>query len=346
MKVRAAVVGATGYTGGEALRYLLAHPEVEIAAAVGRSAAGRALSDVIPGLTGRTDLRIEAYDPEALARRADVALCCLPHGDSQEVVDELRTASLRVLDLSADHRLGDLALHRRVYGEHRHPARLAEAVYGSPELFGAEIAEATLVAVPGCYPTSANLALWPLLARGLVEPDDLIVDAKSGVTGAGRTPSAAAHFPECGESVTAYKVLTHRHGPEIERALGAATGQAPRVLFTPHLIPMSRGILCTAYARLKPGVAAAAVREAYASAYDGQAFVHLLPEGRAPRTQDVRGTNHAHVQGFVREEDGRVVALSAIDNLGKGAAGQAVQCMNLMMGLDETAGLGAFAALP
>ena len=253
---------------------------------------------------------------------------------------------MTVLDLSADHRLGSLALHNRIYGEHRRPERLAEAVYGSPELFGDQLRDASLIAVPGCYPTSANLALWPLLAEDLIEPDDLIVDAKSGVSGAGRTPSPGAHFPEAGEGATAYKVLVHRHGPEIERALGDSTGRPARVLFTPHLIPMSRGILCTAYARLKRGVAPSSVREAFEVAYGSSPFVHLLPEGRTPRTQDVRGTNNAHVQSFVREDDGRVVVICAIDNLGKGAAGQAVQCMNLAMDLGERSGLDMPALVP
>ena len=346
LKIRAAVIGATGYTGAETLRYLLGHPYVEISAAVARSGAGMPVSDVLRGLVGRTDLLLEPYDPDALGERADVALCCLPHGDSQEIVDELRTAGLTVFDLSADHRLGGLELHEKVYGEHRFPERLDEAVYGSPELFREQLRDAELVAVPGCYPTSANLALWPLLAEGLIEPDDIIVDAKSGVSGAGRTPALASHFAEAGEGLTAYKVLVHRHGPEIEHALGSAVGAQIRVLFTPHLVPMTRGILCTAYARLRPGVAATSVREAYAMAYDSLPFVHLLPEGRAPRTQDVRGTNNAHVQGFVREDDGRVIAISAIDNLGKGAAGQAVQCMNLAMDLGETSGLDMPALVP
>lgn len=346
MKIRVAVVGATGYTGGEALRYLLGHPYVEVVAAVARSTAGRAVSDVVRGLVGRTDLRLLPYDPDALGEQADVALSCLPHGDSQEVVDDLRSVGLTVLDLSADHRLGDLALHNEVYGEHRRPERLAEAVYGSPELFADELRDACLVAVPGCYPTSANLALWPLLAEQLIEPHDLIVDAKSGVSGAGRAPSPGAHFPEAGEGVTAYKVLVHRHGPEIEHALGRATGQQVRVLFTPHLIPMSRGILCTAYGRLRHGIAATSVREAFEIAYGQSPFVHLLPVGRTPRTQDVRGTNNAHIQCFVREDDGRVVVVSAIDNLGKGAAGQAVQCMNLARGLTETCGLDMPALAP
>ena len=311
-----------------------------------RSKVGRPVSEVARGLLGRTDLTLTEYDPAELGKCADAALSCLPHGDSQEVVDELRSEGLTVLDLSADHRLGDIELHNRVYGEHRHPERLAEAVYGSPELFGDELRSASLIAVPGCYPTSANLALWPLLAEDLIEAGDLIVDAKSGVSGAGRSPSPGAHFPEAGEGVTAYKVLVHRHGPEIERALGAATGRPARVLFTPHLIPMSRGILCTAYARLRPGVAATSVREAFEVAYGTSPFVHLLPAGRTPRTQDVRGTNNAHVQCFVREDDGRVVVITAIDNLGKGAAGQAVQCMNLAMDVGETSGLDMPALAP
>ena len=346
MRTRVAVVGATGYTGSESLRYLLGHPSVDVVAAVARSAAGSPLSHAVPALTGRTDLVCEPYDGPALAGRADAALLCLPHGEAQDVAHELLGAGVTVVDLSADHRMGDAALHEQVYGPHRHPERLGEAVYGAPELFRESIRGARLIAAPGCYPTSANLALWPLLRADLVDPADLIVDAKSGVSGAGRAPTDAAHFPECGEGVTAYKVLTHRHGPEIERALGAASGRRVRVLFTPHLVPMSRGILCTAYARLRPGATATDVRRAYEAAYQDEPFVHLLPGDRTPRTQDVRGSGHAHVQCYVRPDDGRVVAVSAIDNLGKGAAAQAVQCLNIARGLPEDAGLGAAPLCP
>ena len=338
--VPVAVIGATGYTGVEILRYLLAHPSVRVAAVVARQAAGRPLGEAVPSLFGSAgELTCEALDVDDIAGRAEAFLTCLPHGASQGVVNDLRERGRTVLDLSADHRLGDLDLHQRVHGEHAHPDRLGEAIYGLPELFRERLKGARLVGVPGCYPTAATLALWPAVSGGLIDPTDLIVDAKGGVSGAGKSPGPATHFPECGEGITAYKVLEHRHGPEIERALSVATGVDVRVLFTPHLVPMSRGILCTAYGRLVDGVDPDAVRPAYERAYGDEAFVHLLPPGTVPHTRDVRGSNQARVSVHVDAASRRVVLISAIDNLGKGAAGQAVQCLNLSLGLDEGLGL-------
>ena len=360
-RVPVAVVGASGYAGAELLRLLARHPRVEIAAVAARRAAGQRLPDVFPHFTGRLDVEVEAFDADAIAGRARVAFSALPHGESAAVVAALRARGVVALDLSADFRLRDPAAWRAWYGggEAEHPAAAlcAEAVYGLPERHRAELAGAGLVAVPGCYPTAAVLAIAPLVERGLVAADGLVVDAKSGASGAGRSPALATHLPEAGEGVRAYKVAgAHRHTPEIEQELGLAAARAPgaaagagapAVLFTPHLVPMSRGILACVYATPTDAARPAdAYREALAEAYRGEPFVDVLPAGRLPDTAFVRGSNRAHVTAVYDARARRVLAMSAIDNLVKGAAGQAIQCMNLALGLDETVGLEQLPLFP
>lgn len=347
--LRVAVVGAAGYTGVELLRLLLEHPHARIVAVYGRSRVGESIAEIFPSLAGRLELALRALDVDELADSADVAFLSLPHGESAPVAHALAERGVLVCDLSADLRLRDARVHTEWYGgaDADSPLR-ARAVYGLPERHRAELATARVIAVPGCYPTATILAIAPLLARGLVSPDGLIVDAKSGVSGAGRTPALAAHFPEAGEGLRPYKVAgTHRHTPEIEQELALAAGRELRLTFTPHLAPMSRGILACVYATpTSPTRAAAEYQAALVEAYADEPFVVVLPPGQLPDTAAVRGSNRAHVAVALDARAGRVLAIAAIDNLVKGAAGQAIQCMNLARGLPERAGLDGAALFP
>lgn len=356
-RIPISIIGASGYTGAELVRLLLGHPDVELVQVMARRAAGQRLAEVFPQFTGRVDLAIEAFDADAVAARAKVAFCALPHGESAPVVRELAARGVLVLDLSADFRLHTAAGWKHWYASAEHPdhpapALLAGAIYGLPERHRAQLVGARVIAVPGCYATAAILALAPLLAAGLVERRGLIIDAKSGASGAGRSPGQGTHLPEIGESVRAYKVGgAHRHTAEIEQELGEAAGGAElAVLFTPHMLPMSRGILACGYAA-PVDVASAArdpdrFRRALAEAYAGEPFIDVLAAGRLPDTAHVRGSNRAHLTCIYDPRTERVLAISAIDNLVKGASGQALQCMNLALGLPETAGLGATALFP
>ncbi len=347
-----AIVGASGYTGAELLRLLLLHPRIEITSISAGRAAGSSLAEVYPQFRDRLSLPIESFDAKAVAAVAEVAFVALPHAQSAKVVDELRAEGLAVVDLSADFRLRDLAVYDEWYGAsdatHPAPHRLPEAVYGLPELYRAEIAKASLVAAPGCYPTSAILAIAPLLKAGLVRPTGLIVDAKSGVSGAGRNPSRVAHFPEVGEGVRAYKVAgTHRHTPEMEQELSALCGSPVRLTFTPHLVPMSRGILSCVYSEAtKADIDAEQLQGALEDFYRGEPFVSVLGQDALPDTSFVRASNRVHVAVRYDARAGRVISFAAIDNLCKGSSGQAIQCLNLMRGWDEDLGLRAVATFP
>lgn len=348
-RARVAIVGATGYTGAELLRLLLQHPSVEITALYAREKLTPRVSTVLPALTGLCELPIEPFDADDAARRADVAFCALPHGASIPCVEALRSRGVRVLDLSADFRLRTAALYKTWYGaEHAAPARLAEAVYGLPELHRERIRATSLVAVPGCYPTASTLPLLPLLAAGMVRPERIVIHALSGVSGGGRTPGPAYHFPETSEGARLYKVAgTHRHTPEIEQVLGDVLGTSPTVTFTPTLAPMTRGILSTQYADLAQEGVTAEMMVAEARRYfAGSPSVAVLDPGVLPDTLWVRGSNRAMVSYAVDARAGRVVAVGAIDNLVKGASGQAIQCMNLLLGLDEGEGLRGAGMFP
>ncbi|MGD9853427.1 MAG: N-acetyl-gamma-glutamyl-phosphate reductase [Planctomycetaceae bacterium] len=342
---RIAILGATGYTALELIRILLRHPEVEITALTSRSETGHVV-DVHPSLAGRIDLRFENLSPEQLAERAEICFCCLPHVASMESVPHLLAAGLRVIDLSADYRLNDPGLYEQWYGHvHTDPTRLGDTVYGLPELFGDRIAGQNLIANPGCYTSTAILALAPLLANGLIEPTGIIIDAKSGVSGAGRAPKTNILYVECNESISAYSVGTHRHTPEIEQVLTEVGGRSVEVLFTPHLIPMDRGILATVYAKPASTPAASSSRGADANAtglltvmkefYAGKPFVRVVEH--LPRTKDVAYTNYCDIT--LRVVKDRIVVLAALDNLIKGAAGVAVQNFNLLCGYPETTAL-------
>lgn len=334
--VRVGILGGRGYTALELIKLLLRHSEVEITALTTRDDDRPHVSAVHPQLAGRLDLVLENLSPAEVARRADCVFCCLPHGASAKAVAELLSEGVKVVDFSADYRLGDAATYREWYGvDHPDAGRLGKTVYGLPELFRDSVRGASLVANPGCYPTSAILALAPLVREGLIDLETIIVDSKSGVSGAGREPKAHLHFPECNESVSAYGVGTHRHMPEIDHVLSTFGQAEVRVVFTPHLIPMDRGILTTAYARPRGPVSGDRLISLYREFYRGEPFVRVVD--RLPGTKDVAHTNFCDVT--VREVRGRIVAVSVIDNLIKGASGAAVQNFNLIHGFDERTAL-------
>jgi N-acetyl-gamma-glutamyl-phosphate reductase len=348
--VPVSVVGATGYTGSELIRLVLAHPRLSLGPLVGQSNAGRPVADALPSLAGvlPPDQRVAPFDPDRLAEAAPVAFCALPHGASAPAVDALRSRGVLVLDLSADFRLADLDEHVRRYGPHGAPDRRGEAVYGLPELHRESLRNADLVAVPGCFPTAAILALAPLLAAGLVHTRGIVVDAKTGASGAGRAVSAATHFSETAEGVRPYKPAgSHRHTPEIIQELTRVAGAPVGLTFTPHLVPMVRGILATCYGTLSAqGTDAATLTAAARERFADAPAVAVLPTGALPGTQAVRGGNRVQLSYAVDPGAGVAVAFAAIDNLVKGAAGQAVQCLNLRLGWPELLGLDAAPVWP
>jgi len=345
-KTKLAIFGAAGYGGVEVLRFLRRHPMVEVAFLAAHTNAGKPLSEAFPHLLGFEDRVLGEADVERAMEAADVMVFALPHGAGMALVAEARAAGRKVLDFSADFRLKNVAVYEKHYGPHAAPQLLAEAVYGLPEIHRAELADAGLIAVPGCYPTGAVLALMPAVREGIVVPQSIIVDSKSGVSGAGRSKlTLTTHFCEANESVSAYSVASHRHNPEIDQEL-SLWGAKVHVTFSPHLIPMNRGILTTAYADLTRPMTAAEVHQIYSEAYRNEPFIRLLPIGQYPATKYALGTNYCFIGLAVDEEAGRLIAMSAIDNLGKGLAGAAVQCLNLAHGWPETLGLEDFALWP
>lgn len=335
-KQRVAILGASGYSALELIKLLLRHPHAEITTLTTRQIEPRPVGDVHPSLLGRLDLSLENLDADAIADRADFVFCCLPHGASAAAAKQLLPLGNKVIDLSADYRLSDPAEYAKWYGlPHADRENLKDAVYGLPELYRDEIRTAPLVANPGCYPTSAILALAPLLEAGVIAPEGIIIDSKSGVSGAGREPKAHLHFPECNENFSAYGVGTHRHMPEIDQVLSDAAGVSVETIFTPHLVPMDRGILSTSYAQPTRDVTTDDLLAIYGEFYAGEPFVRVL-DG-LPATKNVAGTNFCDLTARVVR--GRVVVLSVIDNLIKGASGAAVQNFNLMCGVPETTAL-------
>jgi N-acetyl-gamma-glutamyl-phosphate reductase len=337
--IRAAIVGATGYAGAELVRILCAHPEVAITTVTSRQFAGQRFDHVFPALAGRVELVCEALADERIGAGADVVFTALPHKMPMGLAPLILDRGCRLVDLSADFRFNDAAVYAAAYQPHASPGLLAEAVYGLSEVFTERIRGARLIGNPGCYPTSALLPLYPLLKDGLIEAEGIVVDSKSGVSGAGRSPSLSVHFCEVNDSFKAYKVAAHRHAPEMEVYAGQAAGRPARITFVPHLVPMTRGMLSTIYARPLPGVSARGVRQCLEAFYAGRPFIRLRPEGMPPDTLHVRGTNACDIGWVHDERNRRLILMSAIDNLVKGAAGQAVQNMNLMFGLEESEGL-------
>ena len=339
-KLNIAIVGSSGYTGGELYRLLLHHPRVTVTAVTSEKSAGLPITSLFPHLAGLTGLVCEPLDPDTIAAKADFVFLALPHVTAQEAAFRFHQLGKKVVDLSADYRLADPSQYEQWYEHcHQYPELLKIAVYGLPELHREKIKKATLIANPGCYPTSAILGLAPLLKTGRIDPQSIIIDSKSGVSGAGRSPSLAHLYPEVNEGLMAYKVGTHRHTPEIEQELSALSGGKVVVSFTPHLVPMNRGILTTTYASLREPMNTGQVHSLYRQFYENEPFVRMLPVGQFPNVRNVRGANFCDIGVYADPRTGRAVVVSAIDNLVKGASGQAIQNMNLMMGFDETEGL-------
>lgn len=342
------ILGASGYTGAELLRLLAQHPRAEVSVLTADRSAGKPMGAVFPqfayGNFGSSLPSLVKNDEVDWAAAANLVFCCLPHATTQDIISALPLSSgLRVVDLSADFRLRDVETYAKWYGgEHRAPVLQKEAVYGISELFRDDIRSARLVANPGCYPTTAQLPLIPLLRERLILPTDIVIDGKSGTSGAGRSPKQGTLFCEVTDGISAYGVASHRHMPEIEQGLTEAYGgqESVRVTFTPHLMPMSRGILETIYVKTSPGVDADKMRQCLAKQYANENFVHVLQKGAPPpQTRHVRGSNNCVIQVIDDAIPGRAIIISALDNVVKGASGQAIQNMNIMFGFPETMGL-------
>lgn len=332
---RVGIIGASGYAAGDLMRLLLGHPEAELVALSDLPDKCGPLAKIFPQFAGRIDLEVKPTNAKGLASACDVVFLALPHCVSLQYVPALLATGLRVIDFSADYRLKTPGLYEKVYGHAADEANLKHAVYGMPELYREEIRKSRLIANPGCYPMSAILGLAPLVRQGLVAPNDIVVDSKSGVSGAGRTPKLLTHYPECNESLQAYAIGTHRHQPEIAEQLSRIGKVSVDVLFVPHLAPMDRGIESTLYAKPLQDLTPQRLADLYHATYDAEPFVVVRDE--PPATKHVAGTNYVHI--FPTVAGGRVVVSAVVDNLTKGAAGQALQNMNLMFGHPETAGL-------
>lgn len=334
--IRVGIVGATGYTALELIKILLRHSEVEITCVTSRQNVGMPIAKTHPQLSDRLDLDLESFSIDSFAKKSDFAFCCLPHGASASTVMQLREGGIKVVDFSADYRLSSLEVYESWYGiEHPDRDTFGQVPYGLPELFRSDLRGADLVANPGCFPTSAILALAPLLRRGMIQPDGIIVDSKTGVSGAGRKASLGFHFPECNESLMAYKVANHRHQPEIDDILKRGVGAKTECLFTPHLVPMDRGILSTIYAKNAGQHDADSFRQALQEAYSAEPFVRITED--LPATKNTSHSNFCDIA--VRASGTKVILISCLDNLIKGASGAAVQNFNLMNGFQETTGL-------
>ena len=337
--VDVAVIGAAGYAGIEAVRLVLGHPRLQLTMATSAADEGKLVASVYPALVGATDLAFSAPDAEAIASAARVALLAVPHTAAMALVPALLERGVTVIDMSADYRLRDASVYEAWYGTpHTSPQLLSEAVFGLPELSRNGLAGARLVACPGCYPTATVLAALPALQSGPAVGTRIVVDAKSGVSGAGRSATAGTHFVTVNEALAPYKVGNHRHTPEMEQALTAAAGRDLSVIFAPHLVPMTRGLLSTVYIDVEDNFCTSDAVELYKGRYHKEPFVHVHEAGTMPSTAEVRGTNRASVGVSVDERTNTLVAACAIDNLGKGAAGQAVQCLNAVLGYPETEG--------
>lgn len=345
--IRIAVAGASGYTGLELIRLLDRHPEVTVTCVTSEQSAGKPISDLFPSLRGGCDLLLEPLEPAAIVRKADLVFTALPHQSAMAVVPQFLAAGKPVVDLSADYRLHDPAVYAAWYEPHKNPELLATAVYGLPELKREAIKKARLVANPGCYPTSIILGLKPLLEAGLIDPAAIIANSASGVSGAGRSAKVDSLYCEVNEGFKAYGVGgVHRHTPEIEQELSLLAGRQLVITFTPHLAPMDRGILSTIYAMPLREVTTGELVALYADSYRNEPFVRPLPAGQLPSTAFVRGSNFCDIGVTVDSRTKRIIVVSAIDNLVKGAAGQAVQNMNLLLGYPETLGLEGVAIFP
>ena len=345
--IKVGIIGATGYAGGELVRILMGHKEAEIVWYGSRSYIDQKYADVYRNMFQIVDAKCMDDNIEALADQVDVIFTATPQGFLASVINENILGKTKIIDLSADFRIKDVKVYEKWYGiEHKSKQFIGEAVYGLCELNREKIKGARLIANPGCYPTCSTLSIYPMVKNGYIDTDTLIIDAKSGTSGAGRGAKIPNLYCEVNENIKAYGVATHRHTPEIEEQLGYAAGKPVMINFTPHLIPMNRGILITAYAKLNPGVTKEMVRKAYEEAYKDEYFVRVLNDGVCPETRWVEGSNFVDVSPKVDERTGRVIMMGAMDNITKGAAGQAVQNMNLLFGLDEAEGLRLVPVFP
>lgn len=344
MKVKVAVVGATGYTGLELIRILLNHPKVELTVLTSQKYVGMKIDDIFPSLKNKISLVCEKLEPTEVSDKSDIIFTALPHRTSMETVPHFYKEGKRIIDLSADFRFKDPDVYEKWYQKHVAPELLRESVYGLPEIHRDEIKKASLIGNPGCYPTGALLGLIPLVKLGLINLDRIIIDSKSGVSGAGRDIVLESLFCEVNEGAKAYKIFSHRHTPEIEQELSEIAKEPVRVTFVPHLIPMDRGILTTIYLSLRKWMNQDDVIKLYQDYYRNEPFVRIYPKGKLPSTKDVRGSNFCDIGVMVN--DGRAVVVTAIDNLMKGASGEAVQNMNIMLGFPETMGLDSIPLFP
>lgn len=337
-KIKAGIIGATGYAGVELIRILLNHPEAELAALGSVSFEGKTIAEVYPAFRELCDLTCMGNDE--VIEKSDVVFAAVPHGLSQELAAKCADKNKVFIDIGADFRLEKEEDYKEWYGlDYVYPELHEKAVYGLPELFREDIKKTRLIANPGCYPTSIALGLFPAVKAGLVSADGIVIDSKSGTTGAGRGLSQTTHFPDCNEGFSPYKVACHRHTPEIEQTVSKAAGRPVKVTFVPHLLPINRGIISTIYADLSQGVTEAKIRELYESAYKNEKFVRLLEKGAVANLKYVKHTNYCDISLHFDMRAGKLIIVSAIDNMVKGAAGQAVQNMNIIFGLDEATGL-------
>ncbi|MBE6763802.1 MAG: N-acetyl-gamma-glutamyl-phosphate reductase [Ruminococcaceae bacterium] len=336
--IKAGIIGATGYAGVELVRILMRHPQVELAAVSSVSFEGQPISQIYPSLREICDM--PCTDANAVVEACDVIFAALPHGLSQDTAKACADAGKKFIDLGADFRLDDPAAYESWYqSDYRYDDLHKQAVYGLCEMFREDIRKTSIIGNPGCYPTSVALGLAPALKNKLVSPVGIVVDSKSGTTGAGRKPTQTTHFPDCADAFSAYKVASHRHTPEIEQTLSKLAGEAATITFVPHLLPVNRGILSTIYARLEDGVTEEQIRTAYEEAYRNERFVRVMPKGQAVNIRHVQCSNYCDIQLYIDEHTRLLIVTSVIDNMVKGAAGQAVQNMNLLFGFDEAAGL-------
>ncbi|MEG0979677.1 MAG: N-acetyl-gamma-glutamyl-phosphate reductase [Oscillospiraceae bacterium] len=336
--IKVGIIGATGYAGVELCRIILNHPQATLCAVGSVSFEGKKISDVYPALNGICDLVCEESD--AVIEKSDVVFACVQHGLSQEFAKKCADKNIAFIDLGADFRLDSEDDYEQWYGlKFTNPDLHNMAVYGLPELFREDIKATKIIANPGCYPTSIALGLSPALKSRLVKTDGIVIDSKSGVSGSGRNPSETSHFPNCNEAFSPYKIAAHRHTPEIEQTLSRVSGKEITVLFVPHLLPINRGIISTIYAKLEDGVSKLDIRKAYKSAYDNEKFVRLQKDGGVANLRNVKCSNFCDISLHIDERTNTLVVVSAIDNMVKGAAGQAVQNMNLIFGIAEDSGL-------
>jgi N-acetyl-gamma-glutamyl-phosphate reductase len=346
LKTRVGIIGATGYTGVELLRLLLLHPEVEVTALTSQKYAGTPIDRVFPSLLKRLQLKCEELNVEILSGKADFIFTAVPHKTAMEVVPLFHRQGKRIVDLSADFRFRNAATYEKWYQKHTSPDLLPESVYGLPEIHREKIRSARIVGNPGCYPTGALIGLLPLVKKGMISPENIVVDSKSGVSGAGRDVALESLFCEVNEGVKAYKIFAHRHTPEIDQELSQLAQREINVTFVPHLIPMDRGILSTLYVHLTKKMETEELLGLFQEVYRGEPFIRVHPKGKLPNTKDVRGSNLCDIGATVSDSDARAVIVTAIDNLVKGASGEAVQNMNIMLGYPETTGLDVLPLFP